>query len=157
MLDFFSGWRPSHVIGLVAVISTFLTIMVVAVGAFWYCHRRAVLIAEQKHDFLERGFTVDQIERLLRAPAPSAQEAAASEKAVEGNLASLLVQYEVPAPSIEQIMKMFQSVEPASKQAVCDSISEMLESEAADEQLLTAVRQLCRPSENPQPRQVGIA
>jgi hypothetical protein len=157
MSEFFSGWRPSHIIGLVAVVSTFLTIMVVAVAAFWYCHRKAVLIAEQKHDFLERGFNVDQIERLLRAPTPSAQEAAASEKAVEGNLASILVQYEVPAASIEQIMKMFQSVEPASKQAVCDSIQEMLDSEAADEQLLAAIRHLCRPNDNPQPRPIGIA
>jgi hypothetical protein len=104
---------------------------------------------------LERGFTVDQIERLLRAPTDPAAESIRAREA-DAKLASLLVQYEVPAPTMEQVLKLFQSAEPALRPSLCDSIEEMLDSEAKEEQLIAAVRLLCQQRDKPEIRAASI-
>jgi hypothetical protein len=158
MADLFAGWRPGQIIGLVAVAGGLLTVMVMCISIVWYLSRRDSLLANQKHDYLERGFTIEQIDRLLRAPGPSAGDAAiAQEKAVEANLASLLVQYEVPSTTMQRVLQLFKETEPASKKAICDAIEEMLEAEVGEEQLIAAVTSLCSPRDAAQPRTVGIA
>jgi hypothetical protein len=155
MSDVFTSWSPKQVIGLVAVIGAFTTVIVVTLAIVWYQSRRESLLANLKHDYLERGFTIEQIDRLLRSPGPSALDAAvAEEKSLEASLASLLVQYEVPAPTMERVLKSFQESEATGKKAIYDAIEEMLEADVAGEQLLTAVNMLCHPRGANQPRPV---
>jgi hypothetical protein len=156
MSDVFVGWSPKHVIGLTAVIGAFLTAIIMTIAIVWYQSRRESLLANLKNDYLERGFTIDQIDRLLRSPEPSALDAARTEeKSLEANLASLLVQYEVPAATMERVLKTFQETEATSKKAIYDAIEEMLEAEVASEQLLAAVNMLCQPRNANQPRPVA--
>lgn len=155
MTDMFAGWSPKQVIGLVAVIGAFLTAIIITIAIVWYQSRRESLLANLKHDYLERGFTIDQIDRLLRSPGPSAHDAAVSEeKTLEASLASLLVQYEVPAQTMERVLKTFQETEATAKKPIFDAIEEMLEADVAGEQLLTAVNMLCHPRGGNQPRPV---
>lgn len=155
MSDIFTGWSPKQVIGLVAVIGAFASIMVVTLAIVWYQSRRESLLANLKHDYLERGFTIEQIDRLLRSPGPSALDAATTEeKSLEASLASLLVQYEVPAQTMERVLKTFQETESTGKKPIYDAIEEMLEAEVGNEQLLAAVNMLCHPRGGNQPRPV---
>jgi DNA-binding transcriptional MerR regulator len=152
MSDLFAGWPPDEIIGLVAVIGTFLTLMVIAVSIVWYLHRRDALLANQKHDYLDRGFSVEQIEQLLRMPGPSPQD---QEKVIEAELASLLAQHEVPAPAMERVLQLFKESEPASKKAIRDAIEEMLDADVREEQLLAAATALCGPRRESRPPALG--
>jgi hypothetical protein len=96
-------------------------------------------------DFLQRGLSVDEIERLLRAQQAASPAKLVNECELEAGLASLLVQHEVSATTVEQVFRVYQSADAATKQAVYDAIEEMLDSGAGEDQLLTAVRALCSP------------
>src|SRR5262249_5976860 len=102
--------------------------------------------ANLKRDMLQRGLSVDDIERVLRAPGePANSQRTPDERGLDANLASLLVQHEVSAPTIEQVVRTFQAVDPGGKKSVYPGIEEMLDSGAEEEQLVTAVRTLCTP------------
>ncbi len=154
MLDLISGWSPSEVIGLVgvligmaAVIGFFVWLIALAVAHAWRDVRLAELEGSLKRDFLSRGMSVEQVERLLRAsrePDPEAEPV--NERKLEAELASLLVQYEVSSGTMEQVVQVYQGADPSAKKAVYDAVGEMLESGAEEDQILAAVRTLCRPS-----------
>jgi hypothetical protein len=133
MIEMLSRWKPGEVIAGLAVILGCLTAIVWGVAIFWCWARRTEVRANLMRDFLQRGLAVEEIERLLRVqhdPTPA------------GKL-SLLVQYEVSAATIEQVVRVYQGTDPATKKAVYDAIEEMLESGAGEDQLLTAIRTLC--------------
>src|SRR3712207_4489214 len=109
MFEMLSDWKPEEVmgfmaigVGLVAVVGLFLWATAWVIVHYWRAVRLAELEASLKRDFLQRGMSVDEIERLLRASREPA-EAPANERELEANLASVLVQYEVSAPTIEQV------------------------------------------------------
>jgi hypothetical protein len=148
MFDMLSTWRAGEVIGLTAVVGFFLWMIAWVVVHYWNSARLAELEAGLKRDFLQRGLSVEEIERLLRASRePASIGKPINDRELDANLASLLVQYEVSAPTIEQTMRVFQTADPAVKKPVYTAVEEMLESGAAEDQLLTAVRSLCQPRE----------
>src|SRR5581483_7328656 len=118
--DFFATWRPEAVIGLVAVIGGCLAVVAIVVAGIWCSVRHADIAANLKRDMLQRGLTVDENERLMRAPAETSS--AGSEKELEASLASLLVQNEVPGPTLERVLRIYQETDPSTKKAVYDSL-----------------------------------
>jgi hypothetical protein len=145
MVEMLSSWRAGEVIALTAVLLGCLTAIVWGVAIFWCWARRTEIHANLMRDFLQRGLSVDEIERLLRAQEAAAPAKVVNERALEAGLASLLVQHEVSAATVEQVLRVYQSADAATKQAVYDAIEEMLDSGAGEDQLLTAVRALCSP------------
>src|SRR5688500_12354865 len=94
MWEMIAGWNAGPVIGLTAVVGFLLWMIVLSVADSWKRVRRAELDAEQKREYLQRGLSIDEIERLLRAGRkPAKGEQPANERVLEANLASVLVQY----------------------------------------------------------------
>jgi hypothetical protein len=143
MWDFLAGWKPGEVIGLFAVLGGLLTAVAVVGTIVWSIVRHAEIKANLKRDLVQRGFTVEQIERLVYGPSEASQPV--NEKELEAQLASLLVQHEVEGPVMDRVLRLYQATDPGTKRAVYDSIEEILDSDASEEQLLTAVRALCPP------------
>jgi hypothetical protein len=144
MLEFFSTWHPGLVLALVAVVGFFLTTTVWVIAGHWSSVRRAEIAADLKRDLIQQGQTIEQIERLLAGPAAGA-EAQANEKELEAYLASLMVQAEVSEETLEEVLRIYQATDAGTKQAVYDSLEEILGAEPSEEQLLAAVRALCPP------------
>src|SRR5215207_9447500 len=101
MFDIVAGWNPGAVIALVAVVGFFALMIVLSVTDGWKKVSLAKLEAHEKREYLQRGLSIDEIERLLRASrGPAKQEQPANEQEFEANLASMLVQYEVSGESV---------------------------------------------------------
>ena len=144
-MEMLAGWHAGPVIGLVAVLGFFIWMIVLSITDGWTKVRLAELEAEQKREYLQRGLSVEEIERLLRASRKLGKGAGpVNEQELEANLASLLVQHEVSAEAMEPVLRAYQAADPAAKKAIHDAIAEMLDSEPEEEQLVTAVRALCR-------------
>ena len=60
-------------------------------------------------------------------------------------------QYEIPAPTLERVLRTFQDTDPSTKKAVFAALEEILESGANEEQLLAAVKTLCPGRGTPSP------
>ncbi len=143
MTEFFATWKPSEVIGLAAILAGCLAVVLIVALGVWCAIRHAETAANLKRDMLQRGLSVDEIERVLRAPAED--HTSVSEKGLEAALASLLVQNEIPAPTLERVLRAFQATDPATKKAVYDSLEEIIGGEPSEEQLLAAVKAFCPP------------
>ena len=143
MSDLFTGWSSNAIIALVSVVGGLLTVIATVIAISWCCVRRAEIASELKRDLVARGLPVEQIERIVQGP-PS-PEVTANAKELEAQLASYLVQHEVSAPVMEEVLYMYQGTEPATKRAVFDSLVEIIESGAEEQQLLAAVRTVCPP------------
>src|SRR5438067_4418900 len=105
MADLLVGWKPEEVIGLVSVVGGLLTVIVWVIAHYWRSVRLAEIESGLKRDFLHRGLSVEEIERLLRSPAEPAKPAKPdNERELDANLAALLVGYEVSAPTMEHVI-----------------------------------------------------
>jgi hypothetical protein len=101
-----------------------------------------------KSDMLERGLSVDEMERVLRANSKTVVKIASSadEKAV-ADLVDNLGMYGVSGRVIEQVLAAVRSADPAFRRALCRAVkgvmeNSKLEGEAKDEQVLAVVRGL---------------
>jgi hypothetical protein len=143
MLDFFANWSPDAIMGLVAIVGGLLTIVGCVGLMSWCLVRRAQIAADLKRDLVQRGLSVEQIERLIDGPRED--EKPYYEKQLEGSLASLLAQSEVPGPLMTEVLRIYQATDGGTKKAVYDAIEEIIGSEPTEDQLLAAVRTLCPP------------
>src|SRR5262249_52046329 len=109
MLDFLSTWPPGMVIALVSVVGGCLTAIVWGIAIFWSWTRRVEIAVSLKRDLIQRGLSVEEIERLVREPAVN--DKPTNERQLDASLASLLVQYEVSAPTMEQVVRTFQAAD----------------------------------------------
>jgi hypothetical protein len=143
MLEFFATWSPTAIIGLVSVVGGLLAVSICVGLISWCVVRRAQIAADLKRDLVQRGLSVEQIERLIQGPPE--EEKPYYEKHLEGSLASLLAQAEVPGPVMTEVLRIYQATDGGTKKAVYDAIEEIIGSEPTEEQLLAAVRTLCPP------------
>ena len=90
---------------------------------------------------LDRGMPIEQVVRLVGGP--SAEGPPANGKELEAQFASLLVQNEIPAPTLERVLRIYQETDPATKKAVYDSLEEIVGSGPSEDQLVAAVKALC--------------
>jgi hypothetical protein len=143
MLEFFATWSPTAIIGLVSVVGGLLAVSICVGLISWCAVRRAQIAADLKRDLVQRGLSVEQIERLVQGPPED--EKPYYEKQLEGSLASLLAQAEVPGHVMTEVLRVYQATDGGTKKAVYDAIEEIIGSEPTEEQLLAAVRTLCPP------------
>lgn len=149
MWETLSQWEAKYVVMLAGVVA--LAAIVIAVAGFgaWRRVKIAGIEADLKRDAMNRGFNLEQIERLINGPDDADEPV--DEKAVEADLASVLVQYEVPTPTLEQVLQLFHTAPARSKSKIYEAIGEMLEAEATSETLIAAVRTLCQPERRGDP------
>ena len=143
MLEFFANWNPDAILGLVSIVGGLLAVVLCVGLISWCVVRRAQIAADLKRDLVQRGLSVEQIERLIQGPPES--EKPYYEKQLEGSLASLLAQSEVPGPVMTEVLRIYQATDGGTKKAVYDAIEEIVGSEPTEDQLLAAVRTLCPP------------
>jgi hypothetical protein len=143
MSDFFAHWNSESILGLVSIVGGLLTIVICVGLISWCVVRRAQIAADLKRDLLQQGLSIEQVERLMQGP-PEAEKPY-YEKHLEGSLASLLTQAEVPGPVMVEVLRIYQATDGVTKKAVYDAIEEIISSEPSEEQLVAAVRMLCPP------------
>ena len=143
MFEFFANWNPEWILGLVSIVGGLLAVVICVGLVSWCIVRRAQIAADLKRDLVQRGLPIEQIERLIQGPPES--EKPYYEKQLEGSLASLMAQSEVPGPIMTEVLRIYQATDGGTKKAVYDAMEEIIGSEPTEEQLLAAVRTLCPP------------
>lgn len=127
-----------------------ITSVVSSIAKNWRKVHESEHQAALKQSMVDKGMSVEDIERVLRASSISTDEEAvkpAVPTVPAVALATQLMQHEVPAATLEQILDAFRGGDAATQQALAQSIEEMLDGGAESEQILAAVRALCRPAE----------
>ncbi|HZV07374.1 MAG TPA: hypothetical protein VE999_19985 [Gemmataceae bacterium] len=134
-----------------------LVILLFGIGAavhVWWAsrqeNRRAEREAALKKEMLDRGLSVDEIERVIRATAEQPKQPISDEdeKEVAGEFGALLVSCK--PGTIEEVFVLFKAADLATRRAMVSAISQMrdqLASEVTDEQVRAVVRGLARPAE----------
>jgi hypothetical protein len=137
----FGGWI------IVAIVSS--------ISKSWRKIHESEHAAALKQSMIERGMSVEDIERVMRAGPPAdAQETAAASgggtsKKLTGELTEIagkLVEHGVAAPAMEQILEAVRMCDPASRGAIKDTVETMLDNGAGSDQLIAAVRAIHRPT-----------
>lgn len=139
-----------------------LLIILLGLGAaanVWWTSRQETRRAEReiahKKELLERGLSIDEIERLLHASAEQPKQVAKIDDAdtdVMGEFGGLLGVAEAKPDAIEEILAIVRAADSATKQAMLRAVKEMSESSGeyiTDEQIRAVVRALARPVEKP--------
>jgi hypothetical protein len=67
MSDFLARVHSSDVVGLVALLLTFVVVMVLGLCYQWRAHRRTELELNFKREMVERGISAQDIERIIGA------------------------------------------------------------------------------------------
>ena len=135
------SWNAPDVIILFVMLGIFLTAIVATITVSWSRVRREEIRSNSMRELLDRGMSMEQVERLVGVPADERNPAQGKE--LEAQFASLLVQNEIAAPTLERVLRIYQSTDPATKKAVYDSLEEIVGSSPSEEQLVAAVKALC--------------
>jgi hypothetical protein len=132
-----------------------ITSVVGTIAHAWQKIRRAEAATRLQQAMLERGLSVDEMERLLRpaalvnegsdtqSPAP---ETPLSEEQLVEKLANRLAGESASEGTIQQVMEAFHASDLPGKRLLYHAIFGLSEGfQATDEQILAVVRGLCRP------------
>jgi hypothetical protein len=151
MWDFLTHgkWDMPGVLSFFMLAAFFVTAIVASIAIPWSLVRQKEIRANSIRDMLDRGMSIEQVERLVGTPSEDGNPAKA--KQLDAQFASLLVQNEVPAPTMERVLRIYQQTDPVTKKAVYDSLEEIIGSSPTEEQLVAAVKALCPAPAGPAP------
>ena len=134
-------------IGLTAILSVLLIVLVAITVTQWRWAREARLRAELLKEMLHRGLTVEDIERLLRqSPGEPSPTAGLTDKGVEGEIAVLLAGLVEP-PQMEAALRALRTAGPETRRAVRAAVAEMVENEVDGNVIVAAIQSLCAPAD----------
>ncbi len=143
-----------------------ITSVVGTVAHAWQKVRRTERDADLKSAMLQRGLSVEEMERVLRltavtgtdqdAESPSPEPPLRDEQLLE-KLTNLLAEGGASAETIQQVMQAFLGADPTHRRLLCHAIFGLSDG-IDDEGILAVIRGLCRPAEragetelNPEP------
>jgi len=142
LLAYFAQWKPLELIGLTGVLAA--AALTASGLLFWRSVRLAQAAAALKQSMLQRGLTLDEMERLLALDSNPPPPPRTGELAIE-DLAACLHQSGIKEPVIEQVFAAVRSAEPAIRESLCHAI-QGLSGESGDEanakEILAAIRGL---------------
>jgi hypothetical protein len=121
-----------------------LITLINSLAKHWRKVRESEHLAALKQSLVERGMSVEEIERIVRA-APESQELEADETPVV-QLTNKLAEQEVPPEALAEILRTFQACDPAMQQTLARTVEALCDNGAKVEHILAAVRALARPS-----------
>jgi hypothetical protein len=149
----------------IALLLGLLLLMFVLVGIgialnAWWISRQENLRAEReaalKRHMLDRGLSVDDIERVIRATAEQPKQPANSvDEDVDalGEFAGLLGACQAHPDAIEEVFPIFRAADSVTQKAILRAITEMRDSSEEEtitkDQIRAVVRALARPAEKP--------
>src|SRR5262249_53929540 len=142
MSTFLAKWEPVDLIILVSVLAgtAVLIVGIVAWRRIWLTQADA----ELKEALLNRGLSVEDVMRLSPPAPPEESEAEPTADETLGEIAGYLTTAEMPAPDVEEVMALVAAATPPARRTLAGVLAGMAESGAEPEQMLGAVRGLCR-------------
>lgn len=151
-MDFFDKFRPGEIIAVLAIVGGVLIVLVAIVGGVWYANARNRHDAMLRREMLDRGMSAAEIEQAMRGfGQPAAAEVSSADSLwYDAELAKHLASVEegkYSPQTIEFVLSVFRPIPAKEKDAVYNAIWGMIDDDAGEEQLLAAVRALCRPAE----------
>jgi hypothetical protein len=133
-----------------------IIVVVVTLARAWVVTHQASAELEFKKQLLQRGLSVEEIERLMTAsahpyPRPRSPGDSAIDEDSLNEVVSVLGQAETPAAVIEEVLWAFRSVDAPTQQLISQAIQHLVGSaDSVDgEQILAVVRPLCGPKADP--------
>jgi hypothetical protein len=135
----FGGWIIVAVIG--------------SLGKNWRKVHESEHMAALKQSMIERGMSVEEIERVLRA-GPAGLEDSRTDSTCDqskklAELSKRLAEHGVPAPAMEQILGTFRTAGAGERKNMTRTVVAMLDGGADTEQVLAVVRALSRNPQEP--------
>jgi hypothetical protein len=148
MNEFLAKWQPIEFVFLVAILTTL--IVVVFGFVIWHHVRMKQADIALRQEMLRRELSIEEMERFLKLPCQQSTNSVFSTPVStdESNMQKVgqaLVEAEVSADEIEQIMIMIQASDPPTKETVFQMIQGMVNGGADNEQLIGAIRGCCTP------------
>src|SRR5262245_660835 len=151
MSEFFSKLQPFEVIALITIAIFLLPVSIVALSV-WRRVRVAQAEADLKRSLVERGFSADELERLFRAstppPPPAEEESPLTEEEALHEIALQLSAASASGEAMQQAMAQVRAGALPTTQAIAQAVSGIAEGDADKDQMLGAIRGLCRPAVN---------
>jgi hypothetical protein len=142
LLAHFAQWKPMELVGLTGVLAA--AALTASGLLFWRSVRLVEADAALKQSMLQRGLTLDEMERLLALDSDPPPPPRTGELAIE-DLAACLHQSGIKEPVIEQVFAAIRTAEPAIRESLCHAI-QGLSGESGDEavakEILAAIRGL---------------
>lgn len=127
--------------------------VVATIARAWQKVRRAEQEAALKQDMLQRGLSVEEIERVLRASAqPPSDNAKESDEHVLEEMAGILGGCQASPRGIEEILAMVQAADSASKSAILRAVQGLRdgsEEDIKEDQIRAVIRGLAHPTGQP--------
>ena len=127
-------------------------IAIIAIAEAWQKVRRGEQETELKRDMLQRGLSVEEMERVLRAGSGKQREPKAKsgrEERIVERLAVHLGQCRASAAVIDEVLTAVRGADSSGKQAIERAIQGLVagssDGEIKEEQILAVVRALCWP------------
>jgi hypothetical protein len=121
----------------------------------WQKVRRADREAALKEAMIQRGLSVEEMERLLRAGSKAPEESAynaTDDDAIE-ELSEKLAESHASAPTVEEVMTGLRDADSSTRQTICRAVKAVINGaeggDPIDPLILAVVRGLCRPAAAP--------
>jgi len=156
-MDFLDRIGQGQIIPVIAIIVGGLVGIVAIVSGCLTANSRVRHDAELRKNMLDRGMSASEVETAMRNFGVSCGSQGSIEDGLwyDGELAKFLavphgksgISYSPEA--IDYMLRAFRELSPNEKETIFNSIQEMIEAGAGEEQLVAAVRGLCRTSERP--------
>jgi hypothetical protein len=129
--------------------------LISSLAKHWRKVRESEHLAALKQSLVERGMSVEEIERVVRA-APESQELDADETPVV-QLTRKLAEQELSPDALEEILRAFQASDPVTQKTLAHTVEALSDNGAKAEHIVAAVRALARPGRgvDSSPRQEG--
>jgi hypothetical protein len=139
----FSGRDVENILFVVLVFGGWIIpVVVLTLATTWRKARESAHLAALKQTMLEKGMSVEEIERVLRAgPTPAENDDSPVIK-----LSKKLAEHEVAANVIQEILLTFRAADPATQRTMAKCVGTMLDHGADTERVQAAIRALCGPA-----------
>lgn len=157
-MDFLDKIGQGQIIPVIAIVVGGIVGIVAIIAGCLTSHSRTRQDAELRKNMLDRGMSAAEIEQVMHGFGASADAQESAEDALwyDGELAKMLA---VPkngrnaepysSDAISAVLRAFRALSANEKAAIYNSIQEMIEAGAGEEQLVAAVRGLCRVNDRP--------
>jgi hypothetical protein len=135
-----SGRNVENILFIIFVFGGWIIpIVIYTLATTWRKVRESAQLAALKQSMVEKGLSVEEIERVLRASAKPQEE----EDPPVVKLAECLASQKIPPGETQEILSLLRAAHPATQPTAAKSLITMLEEEAEAEQVVAAARALC--------------
>ena len=156
-MDFLDKIGQGQIIPLVAIVAGAIVGIIAIVAGCLTSNARTRQDADLRRNMLDRGMSAAEIEQAMRGFGAPAVDQASIEDALwyDGELAKLLTVSQdrdgarYSPEAIDLLIRSFRPLPANEKESIFNAIQGMIEEKAGEEQIVAAVRGLCRLGDRP--------